>query len=57
MMIALALVNFWPDEQDGKLRAARFFTSDRQLAGQKSSKNERQYRFFSGQGDGEAWEV
>jgi adenylate cyclase len=36
-------VNIWPDEQDGKPRAARFFTSDRQLAGQKSSKNERQY--------------
>ena len=30
-------VNFWADEQDGKLRAARFFTSERQLAGQKPS--------------------
>ena len=39
----VGFVNFWPVEQDGKLRAARFFTSDRQLAGQKSSKNERQY--------------
>jgi CHASE2 domain-containing sensor protein/tRNA A-37 threonylcarbamoyl transferase component Bud32 len=39
----VGFVNFWPDEQDGKSRAARFFTSDRQLAGQKSSKNERQY--------------
>jgi CHASE2 domain-containing sensor protein len=39
-------VNYWPDEQDGKSRAARFFTSDRQLAGQESSKNERQYASF-----------
>jgi serine/threonine protein kinase len=39
----VGFVNYWPDEHDGKLRAARFFTSDRQLAGQKSSKNERQY--------------
>jgi serine/threonine protein kinase len=30
-------VNFWPDKQDGVVRAARFFTSDRQLAGQKPS--------------------
>jgi CHASE2 domain-containing sensor protein/class 3 adenylate cyclase len=36
-------LNYWVDKQDGMLRAARFFTSDRQLAGQKSSKNERQY--------------
>ena len=36
-------VNYWGDKQDGKVRAARFFTSERQLAGQKSSKNERQY--------------
>jgi CHASE2 domain-containing sensor protein/class 3 adenylate cyclase len=36
-------VNVWPDEQDGKLRAARFFTSDRQLAGQKPSRDERPY--------------
>ena len=36
-------VNVWPDEQDGKLRAARFFTSDRQLAGQKPSQDERPY--------------
>jgi serine/threonine protein kinase len=33
----VGFVNFWPDEQDGKSRAARFFTSDRQLAGQKPS--------------------
>jgi adenylate cyclase len=33
----VGFVNYWPDEQDGKLRAARFFTSDRQLAGQKPS--------------------
>jgi CHASE2 domain-containing sensor protein len=30
-------VNYWIDQQDPKLRAARFFTSDRQLAGQKPS--------------------
>ncbi|PYK69871.1 MAG: hypothetical protein DME44_13375 [Verrucomicrobia bacterium] len=36
-------VNYWPDEQDGKLRAARFFTSNRQLAGQKPSQDERPY--------------
>ena len=53
----VGFVNFWADKQDGKLRAARFFTSERQLAGQKSSTNERQVRFFSGQGDGEAREV
>jgi len=35
--------NYWVDKQDGMLRAARFFTSDRQLAGQKPSQNERQY--------------
>ncbi len=34
-------VNYWPDEQDGKLRAARFFTSERQLAGQKPSPTDR----------------
>jgi serine/threonine protein kinase len=33
----VGFVNFWPDEQDGMVRAARFFTSDRQLAGQKPS--------------------
>jgi len=33
----VGFVNYWPDERDGKLRAARFFTSDRQLAGQKPS--------------------
>jgi CHASE2 domain-containing sensor protein len=33
----VGFVNYWPDEQDGKLRAARFFTSDRQLARQKPS--------------------
>lgn len=36
-------VNVWNDEHDGKLRSARFFTSDRQLAGQKTSQDERQY--------------
>ncbi len=35
--------NYWVDKQDGMLRAARFFTSDRLLAGQKRSQNERQY--------------
>src|SRR5437868_12234748 len=30
-------VNYWVDKQDGMLRAERFFTSDRQLAGQKPS--------------------
>ena len=39
----VGFLNYWPDEQDGKSRAARFFTSDRQLAGQKPSQNERQY--------------
>jgi CHASE2 domain-containing sensor protein/class 3 adenylate cyclase len=29
--------NFWSDKQDGKVRAARFFTSERQLAGKKPS--------------------
>src|SRR6266478_1252404 len=36
-------LNYWVDKRDGMLRAARFFTSDRQLAGQKSSKEERPY--------------
>ena len=36
-------VNFWGDKQDGKVRAARFFTSDRQLAGQKPSPSDRLY--------------
>jgi CHASE2 domain-containing sensor protein len=34
-------VNFWVDKQDGKVRAARFFTSQRQLAGQKPSPSDR----------------
>ena len=34
-------LNYWPDEQGSKLRAARFFTSDRQLAGQKPSPSDR----------------
>ena len=34
-------VNFWGDKQDGKVRAARFFTSERQLAGQKPSPSDR----------------
>jgi class 3 adenylate cyclase len=29
--------NYWIDQRDGMLRAARFFTSDRQLAGKKPS--------------------
>lgn len=33
-------VNYWIDKRDGMLRAARFFTSDRQLAGQKPSPND-----------------
>ena len=36
-------LNYWVDKQDGMLRAARFFTSDRQLAGQKPSQEERPY--------------
>ena len=36
-------VNFWADNQDGKVRAARFFTSERQLAGQKPSPSDRLY--------------
>jgi CHASE2 domain-containing sensor protein len=36
----VGFVNYWPDEQGGKLRAARFFTSERQLAGQKPSPND-----------------
>jgi CHASE2 domain-containing sensor protein len=34
-------VNYWIDQQDGMLRAERFFTSERQLAGQKPSPTER----------------
>jgi CHASE2 domain-containing sensor protein/class 3 adenylate cyclase len=30
-------LNYWVDKHDGKLRSVRFFTSDRQLAGQKPS--------------------
>ena len=33
--------NYWVDKQDGMLRAARFFTSERQLAGQKPSPSDR----------------
>ena len=36
-------LNVWNDEHDGKLRSVRFFTSDRQLAGQKPSQDERPY--------------
>jgi CHASE2 domain-containing sensor protein len=36
----VGFVNYWPDQQDGKSRAARFFTSDRQLTGQKPSPND-----------------
>src|SRR5947199_8507032 len=31
--VRVGFVNYWNDEIDGKLRAARFFTSERQLAG------------------------
>ena len=34
-------LNYWPDEKDGKSRAARFFTSERQLAGQQPSPSDR----------------
>jgi len=34
-------VNYWVDKQDGMLRAARFFTSQRQLTGQKPSPSDR----------------
>jgi CHASE2 domain-containing sensor protein/class 3 adenylate cyclase len=34
-------VNYWVDQQDGMLRAARFFTSERQLAGEKPSPTDR----------------
>ena len=37
----VGFVNYWPDKQDGMLRAARFFTSERQLAGQKPSPSDR----------------
>jgi len=36
-------LNIWNDEHDGKLRSVRFFTSDRQLAGQKPSQEETRY--------------
>jgi CHASE2 domain-containing sensor protein/class 3 adenylate cyclase len=36
-------LNYWGDKQDGVVRAARFVTSDRQLAGQKPSQEERPY--------------
>jgi CHASE2 domain-containing sensor protein len=35
--------NYWIDQRDGMLRAARFFTSDRQLAGQKPSPSDVSY--------------
>ena len=34
-------VNYWVDKRDAMLRAARFFTSQRQLAGQKASPTDR----------------
>jgi CHASE2 domain-containing sensor protein len=34
-------VNYWLDKQDDMLRAARFFTSERQLTGQKPSRSDR----------------
>jgi CHASE2 domain-containing sensor protein/class 3 adenylate cyclase len=33
--------NYWGDKQDGMVRTARFFTSERQLAGQKPSPSDR----------------
>jgi len=36
-------LNYWVDKQDGMLRAARFFTSDHQLAGQKPSPSDVSY--------------
>src|SRR4029077_2577539 len=42
----VGFVNYWPDEQDGKSRSVRFFNSDRQLAGQKPSQEERPYVSF-----------
>jgi CHASE2 domain-containing sensor protein len=42
-MIRVGYLDYWPDKQDGKLRAARFFTSDRQLAGQKPSPSDVPY--------------
>ncbi len=40
-------VNFWPDPLDGKIRAANFTTSDRQLAGQESFPGEEVFESFS----------
>jgi CHASE2 domain-containing sensor protein len=37
----VGFVNYWIDKQDGMLRAARFFTSERQLTGPKPSPSDR----------------
>ena len=39
----VGFVNYWNDEIDGKLRAARFFTSERQLAGVASAPGDEIY--------------
>lgn len=43
-------VNFWPDPIDGKVRAANFTTSDRQLAGQERAPGEEIFTSFSARG-------
>ena len=43
-------VNFWSDEIDGKLRAANFTTSDRQLAGQAPFRGEEVFESFAARG-------
>ncbi len=43
-------VNFWPDSIDGKVRAANFTTSDRQLAGQAPFPGEDVFTSFSARG-------
>jgi adenylate cyclase len=43
----VGFVNFWPDSLDGKVRAAYFATSERQLAGQKPFPGEEVFESFS----------
>lgn len=43
----VGFVNFWPDSLDGKVRAAYFTTSERQLAGQKPFPGEEVFESFS----------
>lgn len=40
-------VNFWPDRNDGKIRAANYTTSDRQLAGQELFPGEDVFESFA----------